>query len=147
MANSYRVSVGRLLEVRLDAHIRTAADVDAWFQGVGIALGAVPAGVRAVVIADWRSCPLLSSEASERAFLRLTQSNPRVERSAALVSPDSAVTVLQFLRLCRGTGNPSRDLFTEVPPLVTWLGAVLTPAERQRLDAFLLEYNPKRATG
>jgi hypothetical protein len=140
MANIYRVTVGRLVEVRLDSGIRTAGDVDAWFDGFGAAVNMLAPGVRAVVMADWRSCPLLSSEASERARTRLRQTNPRVERSAALVFPDSATTVLQFLRLCRDSGNPHRRLFTDIDPMVDWLGEVLTRAEQQRLGDFLQEY-------
>jgi hypothetical protein len=143
MTNVYRVKVGRLVEVRLDSGVRTADDVDAWFDGFGAAVGTLPPGVRAVVMADWRSCPLLSDEASERARTRLRQTNPRVERSAALVFPDSATTVLQFLRLCRDSGNPNRRLFTEVDPMVDWLGEVLTRIEKQRLVEFVFEYEER----
>jgi len=143
MSNIYQVKVGRLLEVRLDSSVRTTEDVDRWFTGVGAALRVLPSGVRAVVMADWRSCPLLSDEASERARLRLTQSNDHVERSAALVFPDSAISVLQFLRLCRDSGTPNRRLFTEEQPAVSWLGEVLNDAERQRLAVFLAEYDAR----
>jgi hypothetical protein len=141
MANVYRVMVGRLVEVRLDSGVRTADDVDAWFDGFGAAVNTMGPGVRGVVMADWRSCPLLSDEASERARTRLRQVNPRVERSAALVFPDSAITVLQFLRLCRDSGNPHRRLFTDIDPMVDWLGEVLTRAEKHRLADFLREYD------
>jgi hypothetical protein len=139
MANVYQVAVGRLVEVRLVSVIRTAEDVDAWFDGCGAAIDTLPPGVLAVVVADWRHCPLLSDEASERARTRLRQGNLRVERSAALAFPDSAITVLQFLRLCRDSGNPNRRLFTDVDPMVGWLGEVLTRAEKQRLADFLRE--------
>jgi len=141
MANIYQVKVGRLLEVRLDSSVRSAEDVDRWFAGVGVALRGLPVGKRAVVMADWRSCPLLSDEASERARLRLSQANEHVERSAALAFPDSAISVLQFLRLCRDSGNPNRRLFTAPEPMVSWLAPVLDDAERQRLALFLAEYD------
>ena len=139
LANTYRVNVGRLVEVRLDSGIKTPGDVDAWFDGVGVAMRGLPPGARGVVMADWRSCPLLSDEASERARARLSQANGSVERSAALASSDSAITVLQFLRLCRDSGNPHRRLFTDVAPVIGWLGEVLTGRERQRLVNFLAE--------
>jgi hypothetical protein len=73
------------------------------------------------------------------------QTNAVVERSAALAYSDSAVTVLQFLRLCRDSGNPNRRLFTESAPLITWLGEVLLEPERRRLVDFLAEYDDGRA--
>ncbi len=144
MANTYRVNVGRLVEVRLDSGIKTPEDVDAWFDGVGVAMRGLPPGARGVVMADWRSCPLLSDEASERARSRLGQANGSVERSAALAFSDSAITVLQFLRICRDSGNPHRRLFTDVGPVIGWLGEVLTGAERQRLVDFLAEHDDGR---
>src|SRR6185503_5094672 len=65
VANTYRIVVGRLLEVRIGGSLRTAADVDAWFDGVRAALAQLPAGKRQVVAADWRACPLMSEEAAE----------------------------------------------------------------------------------
>jgi hypothetical protein len=128
------------LEVRIVANVLTPADVDEWFNAVGAAARKLPPGQRAVVAADWRACPLMSAEAAERAAARLTLSNPGVERSAALADPGSAVTVLQFLRLCRDT-NPSgnRRLFTKAPEMIHWLCGALSRAEASRLKAFLNE--------
>src|SRR5688572_32102622 len=100
VANIYRVVVGRLVEVRLDSSVRTVDDVNEWFAGFAAAASRRPPGSLAVVAADWRNCPLLSVDAAETARQRLAGNNPHVERSAALASPGSAVTVLQFLRLC-----------------------------------------------
>src|SRR5687767_2976967 len=114
MANTYRIVVGRLLEVRIAGTIRTLAGVDAWFDGVRAALTQLPPGCRQVVAADWRACPLMSEEAAERALFRLKQTNSNMDRSAALATTASPVAVLQFLRLCRSsdaTGN--RRLFTD----------------------------------
>jgi len=144
LANIYQVKVGRLIEVRLDCDVRTPGDVDTWFNGVAAAARVIPPGVRAVVVADWRSCRLLSDEASERARTRLIQSNSLVERSAALADADSAVNVLQFLRLCRDSDNPNRRLFTAPTPLIGWLGEVLREPERRRLVDFLVEYDGGR---
>lgn len=147
MANTYRIVVGRLLEVRIAGSIRTIADVDAWFDGVRTALTHLPPGKRQVVAADWRACSLMSDEAAERALLRLKQANINVDRSAALATPASPITVLQFLRLCRSsdsTGN--RRLFTDPQELCEWLGAVLTDAEHDRLRIFLAESDARVST-
>jgi hypothetical protein len=140
VANTYRIVVGRLLEVRIVGSIRTAADVDAWFEGVRAALAHLPPGKRQVVAADWRACSLMSDDAAERALFRLKQANANMDRSAALATAASPVAVLQFLRLCRSsdaTGN--RRLFTDPPEMCEWLGEVLTDAERGRLRTFLAE--------
>jgi hypothetical protein len=145
VANIYQIKVGRLVEVRLDSHIRTVADVNDWFNGVGAALATLPRGQRGVVVADWRICPLLSIEASQCAVTRLTKINPHVERSAALASLDSSITVLQFLRVIRESHHPSRRLFTDPERMLTWLAEVLTPLEQHRLGEFLREETDRSA--
>jgi len=141
VANTYRIVVGRLLEVRIGGSLRTPADVDTWFDGVRAALAELPAGKRQVVAADWRGCPLMSDEAADRALLRLKQANVNMDRSAALASAASPIAVLQFLRLCRSSDpNGNRRLFTDVDEMSEWLGEVLSDAERQRLRAFLSEH-------
>ena len=139
MANIYRVVVGRLVEVRLDSSVRTVDDVNEWFAGWAAAAARRPPGSLAVVAADWRSCPLLSVDAAEAARKRLAGTNPHVERSAALASADSAVTVLQFLRLCRDSGHKDRRMFKEPQAMIGWLGEVLSPPECQRLAEFIGE--------
>jgi hypothetical protein len=140
LANVYAIVVGRLVEVRIEAAVLTPADVDTWFNGVAAAMSRLPKGQRGVVVADWRGCPRLSDEAATRAAARLTQANPIVERSAALASSESPITVLQFLRLCRDT-NPSgnRQLFTNPHEMKAWLSERLTPLEIGRLQTFLEE--------
>jgi len=148
VANTYRIAVGRLLEVRIAGSMRTRAEVDAWFDGVRAALAQLPSGKRQVVAADWRACSLMSEEAAERALFRLKQTNINMERSAALAAAGSPVTVLQFLRLCRGsdaTGN--RRLFTNPQEMCDWLGVVLTDVERHRLRIFLAQYEAASPTG
>ena len=147
MANVYGVVVGRLVEVRIDAAVLTPADVDTWFNGVAVAMRRLPAGQRGVVVADWRRCPLMSEEAANRAAARLTQTNALVERSAALATNDSPITVLQFLRLCRDT-NPAgnRRLFTNIHEMKAWLSERLSPLEIDRLHAFLDDSTRPAAT-
>ena len=63
--------------------------------------------------------------------------NPHFERSAALGSKQSPLTMLQFLRLVRDSGNKERRLFDDVTELCAWLDDILSPAERARLREFL----------
>jgi hypothetical protein len=78
MANVYSIVAGRLVEVRIDAAVLTAADVDTWFNGVAAAMSRLPAGQRGVVVADWRRCPLMSDDSSES--LRRAKRRPRQQR-------------------------------------------------------------------
>lgn len=135
--NTAKVRVGRLLEIRADAGYRTAADVDALFQAIHQQLGALPPEARHVTVVDWRRCPLMSPEAAQRIASSMSETNARTERSAALASQNAPVAVLQFLRVIREAGLPDRKLFFDEAELVTWLSEVLSPAEMQRLRAFL----------
>ena len=71
-------------------------------------------------------------------FLSLMkQANPRLDRSAFLVS-DSATFSLQAERILTELGNPDRRAFREADDLELWLSQVLTDAERRRLRRFLV---------
>jgi len=129
--------VGRLVEIRADAGYRTAEDVDAMFAQIGRVMAKLPSDVRAVIVTDWRRCPVMSVAASERIVPMITRTNPHVERSGAIASRDSPIAVLQFTRIIVESKNPSRRLFYETDTLSEWLGEVLTPAENARLRAFL----------
>ena len=135
--NHCAVNVGRLVEIRANAGYRSADDVDVIFGLIGRELAKVPSSKRVVVVTDWRRCPIMSDAASERMLSMLTRSNPRVERSAALASPDSPLAVLQFMRLIRESKHPDRRLFNAALEACEWLAPVLTEAEQQRLRAFL----------
>lgn len=135
---SCTLNAGRLLEVRLAGSLRTAAEVDAFFDAIGRELGKLPVTRRVVIAADWRGCQLMSSEASEHARLRLSRNNPRVERSAALALRRSAVSVMQFMRVLRESQHPARRLFHDPEQMINWLAEVLTPAEILRVREFIL---------
>jgi hypothetical protein len=137
--NTARLSVGRLLEIRADAGYRTAADVDLLFDELEREVARLPPETHHVTVVDWRQCPLMAPEAAERIGARIAGTNARTERSAALVSPDAPVAVLQFLRLIREAGLPTRRLFFDAREMQQWLDEVLTPAEAARLSAFVEE--------
>jgi hypothetical protein len=136
-ANTARVRVGRLLEIRTDAGHRSAADVDALFDEIHRELSRLPATQKHVTVVDWRHCPLMSPEAAARITHHISMVNARTERSAALARDDAPTAVLQFVRVIREAGLPDRKLFFDEQDLAAWLGEVLTPAERERLRAFL----------
>jgi len=145
--NTATLRLGRLLEVRIAAGYRTIEDVDLLFDAIGAEIGKVPRTRRVVIVADWRFCPIMSAEAAERALSRISNNNPRVERSAVVASRQSPTAVLQFLRIVRESGHDHRKLFYEPSEVAPWLGEVLTPAERGRVVQFLQESFELHATG
>lgn len=136
--NTAVIRVGRLLEIRTVGY-RSAADAVALFKTVGAQLAAVPSTTLIVTVTDWRYCPVMSEDAAEYALAAMTKNNARVLRSGALASRSAPVAVLQFLRLVRQSKHESRRLFFDEAELTSWLGEVLTDAERARLSEFLNE--------
>ena len=139
MRNTCAINVGRLLEVRAEAGYRTRADVDTLFDAIDVELRKLPPKQHVIVVTDWRSCPIMSEEAAERLVQRVTRLNDRIDRSAAIASPNSPTTVLQFIRLIRESKHPGRRLFENETQMLTWLAEVLDPAEMDRCLEFLRE--------
>ena len=137
-ANTAKISVGRLLEIRADGGYRTAVEVDRLFGEIEDALRSQnSSGSGHVAVVDWRRCPLMSPEAATRIAQRIAGMNARTLRSAAIARQDAPLAVLQFVRVIRETAHPERKLFFAEAELETWLAEVLTPVEQQRLHAFL----------
>jgi hypothetical protein len=135
--------MGRLLDIRVDAGFRTISDVDSLFEKVVRCFDSkFSAPDKGVTVADWRHCSILSGEAAEKLLVRMTRDNPRVMRSAALASRQSASAVMQFTRLIRESDSEVRRLFFEPEPLVRWFSEVLTVTEVARLRVFLDESSP-----
>jgi hypothetical protein len=139
LANTARIVVGRLLEIRVAAGYRSVEDVDALFAQVGSEIDKFPSGTRHVAVVDWRFCPVMSPAAAEYLTAQMAGKNSRTERSAALARQDSPIAVLQFVRVIREANHPARRLFFEEDEVYSWLSEVLLPAERGRLRAFLSE--------
>lgn len=135
--NRCEVHVGRLVEFRAESGYRSIAEVDEVFARYAREIKKIPDGESIVVVTDWRRCPLMSTDAAEHLLARITRTNPRVLRSAAVASRNSPVALLQFLRVVRESKNAERRLFDDPEELVAWLGDVLTPAELTRLREFL----------
>lgn len=138
-ANTARLKVGRLLEIRADAGYRTAADVDVLFDTIDREVARLPHDEQHVTVVDWRRCPVMAPEAAARIAARIANMNARTERSAALASSEAPVAVLQFLRVIREAGLPTRKLFFDAQEMRLWVSEVLTPAEAARLAQFIEE--------
>jgi hypothetical protein len=138
-ANTAKIQVGRLLEIRADAGYRTRGDVDALFDMMERELGKLSGNQRHVTVVDWRRCPVMAPEAAEHIATRIAATNATTERSAALAKQDAPVAVLQFVRVIREARLPDRKLFFEERELIGWLKETLTGAELVRLRAFLSE--------
>jgi hypothetical protein len=136
--NTAVIRVGRLLEIRALGY-RSTADVALLFKAIGSQLQAVPLGTQVVIVTDWRYCPIMSEDAAELILASMSKNNPRVLRSGALASRSAPIAVLQFLRLVRQSRHASRRLFFAENALQSWLGEVLTDAEKARLAEFLSE--------
>jgi hypothetical protein len=131
--------VGRLVEIHVDAGYRSPADVDAMIAMLGQTLGAMtaPDEARVIIVADWRRCTILGTGTAERAAVMLAGANPRVLRSSILILPDSATAMMQALRLVKESNNAGRKVFTAPADLIAWNAEIATPAELERLKAFL----------
>jgi hypothetical protein len=143
--NTCRIRAGRLLEIRAWAGYRSAADVDTFFRDIANLVRQVNAASRLVIATDWRRCPLMSSEVSDRLLATITRNNPRMERSAALIEPAAPTAALQFTRLVRGSASAGRMVFEDPNNLVAWLAEVLTAEEVSALRAFIREGDAKLA--
>lgn len=135
--NTCKIAEGRLLEIDVCAGYREVSDVDAMIEMMAAEFKRVAEPTRIVIAADWRACRLLTPPVAERVVQMLSRSNPRVERSAILHNPEQATSVLQVMRLAREAELPYRRVFTEAAEMKAWLGEILTPAERARLDRLL----------
>ena len=125
------------MEISVKDGFRTMEDVDKQRALITIALATIPSSQTVVIAADWRDCQLMTQAAASGMGAMLAAFNARIERSAILGSPTSPVAVLQFLRVVRETRHPARRVFEERRPMLTYLGEVLSPPERQRLEQFL----------
>lgn len=139
MENTCRVTVGRLMEIRILAGFSSEADIDAQIARVKATMAGVPAGTRVVIAADWRHLPVMSERVAARAANLLTTTSDRIERSGILAMADSPTALMQFFRLVRESEHPSRRVVTSIPELESWLMPLLTPAETRRLVEFVHE--------
>jgi hypothetical protein len=135
--NTVAIRVGRLMEICVKDGFRSVEDVEAQRTLITNALGTIAKDQTVVIAADWRACQLMTQPAAAGMGAMLAAFNARIERSAIWGSSTSPVAVLQFLRVVRETRHPGRRVFEERRPMLAYLGEVLAPPERQRLEQFL----------
>src|ERR1700712_4553810 len=85
LRNTCELHVGRLLEIRVEAGYRDASDVNAIFAEIATQSSRMPQGQRLVIVTDWRSCTVMAAGAAEHLAAGIRGTNPRVERSGALL--------------------------------------------------------------
>lgn len=128
-------SVGRLVELRMASPI-TLEELGGFHGAVSKIVARHPGQV--VVCTDLLSARVFDQHVTERLTTIIRQESPRVERNAFMVG-DGAVFSMQIERIIRDAGFANRRAFRVPTDLITWLGEVLTSAERERLAKFLRE--------
>lgn len=127
---------GRLLETRGEGAVTYAEFVTFRSSFQEFMARALKAAPQAIAIGDLRSMDALGADVAPAVLGMLRADNTRLERSAHLVSPGTAFH-RQYAAIVGATKNPNRQVFTEVPALISWLGEVLQPEESARLRAML----------
>jgi hypothetical protein len=60
-------------------------------------------------------------------------------RNGVLVPTANATVTMQLTRIVREANSDRRRVFRDAGQLESWLGEVLNPSERQRLERFLAD--------
>jgi hypothetical protein len=126
--------VGRLVEARLTM-LRTVDEVVEFEGALRAAFDRVQG--KAIICADWRQANILAPDVADRLVELLARGNPRLERSAVLLSREHAAFNLQVERIVREAKNPDRRTFRDPETMRAWVSERMTADERARLAAFL----------
>ena len=129
--------VGRLAEVRMVSPV-TVEQIEK--ADKVMAQCVQRANGRVCICADFRRVTVMSTECADKLVAAFRRHNEGIERSAILVSANSAIAVLQIERVVRESNFPNRKAFRSTGEMQLWLGQFLTEAERARMTAFL--YGP-----
>ncbi len=128
------LKVGRLFEARFEAPVTMAEVKGAVLRTRTLLLSR---SERVIGCTDLRKNKLTDDEVTATFVQMLKQDNPKIERSAFLVSPADPVYCLQIERMLREAGNPARRAFRDPARMFAWLSDALTPAEMARARAFV----------
>ncbi len=128
---------GRLVEVEVRSPVtgQEIAASDAAMQEVWQKLGR-----KAVICADYVHTTVLGETEAQALIAMFRRHNEHLERSAVLVSEQSAVAILQMERVIREAQLPTRRAFRDARALLDWLSEALSPREQERARFFLLRH-------
>src|SRR4051794_6581527 len=118
--------VGRLIEVLVATPV-ALEEVEAFGKRLRVVVG--PQAGKIIVCVDLRGARVFPPAVAEAFVGVMRGDNPRLERSAFLVS-DSALFSLQVERMIREAGSPLRRTFREPADLAAWVADALTDDER-----------------
>lgn len=131
--------VGRLIEVRFASPILDSEMTDFLRERERVMR---LVGNDRLVCIDLSRMHILPPSQADTFLNFLKGSRPGLTRNAFLLPPGQALLALQFGRIVREANNPARRTFQSRRDLITWLGEVMRPLERTRLDVFLTEDSP-----
>ena len=130
--------VGRLFEMRIVPPV-TLEETTRFLQEIVRLTSAQPAKI--VACTDLRGATRSTDPDTIDIIAGILRSeNPRLERNALIVPVMSPTFTLQMERMVKSAGTVQRRIFKTRGEAETWLGEVLTGAERARLRAFLDEH-------
>jgi hypothetical protein len=135
-----------LLETTVDGAYRCGADIDPYVDAVEAEIARSPAE-KVVIVGDWRRCQLMSVDASQRAIVRLTRINEKVEKAVAIRAHDAPLSLLQMRRVVQATLHDSRKVVCDIDAAASWLADSLTKPEVDRLRQFLREAGSQAMRG
>lgn len=130
------VRAGRLIEARIEA-LRNLQRAAAYTQAFAQILQRAPVQERMILCADHRAVAVYSQQVTDELASLFGAMNQRLARIALLVAPSNATLTMQLTRIVREARNPERRVFFAMEEAETFLGEVLTAAERSRLAQFL----------
>jgi len=92
----------------------------------------LPPGTKFVAVGDLREMDELAADVAPVVLGMLKADNPRIERSAHLVTQNTAFAA-QYEKIVGATKHPLRQVFFAAEELIDWLKPVLTEPELDRL--------------
>jgi hypothetical protein len=126
--------VGRLITYRV---VPPVDDRNATRAAVLLRTAIVAIGGPVVICADLTEARTFAAETAAQFVALMKADNPKLERSALLLSEASATLVLQIERMVREAASPARRVFLDRQLLRGWLHLVLSQDEGVALEEFL----------
>ncbi len=125
---------GKLVTYRVGSPID---DVNAAQAAAELRTTIVAVGRPVVVCTDLTDARTFSERVADEFVVLMRSDNPKIERSALLLSDTSATFLLQMDRMVREAASPARRIFRDRQALRGWLHPVLSNEEGAALEAFL----------